>query len=130
LNANDLYFELAFLLACHPNREIRDSKKALEYAKKGCEATGWRNTGGFDALAAAYAECGNFEEAIRWAKKAAANMDGLPKEMAERRQARLKLYEQGKPYHGAEEDFNLALQYLGLGEHGNPMNREQAKPHR
>jgi hypothetical protein len=50
--------------------------------------------------------------------------------MAERRQARLKLYEQGKPYHGYEEDVDLALEYLGLDSHGNRMNREPTKPHR
>jgi hypothetical protein len=48
-------------------------------------------------LAAAYAESGDFAEAVRWQKQALADANLHPDERAEYQQ-RLKLYEEKKPY--------------------------------
>ena len=57
--------ELAWPLATAPQRSERDGTEALKHANKACELTNWRNYGYLDTLAAAHAELGNFDEAIR-----------------------------------------------------------------
>jgi hypothetical protein len=85
-------------LAACPVEKLRDGKQALEYAKKGCDMTGWRMAGGFQALAAAHAELGDFKEAVEWQKKALNDVEGFPPEERDAMRERLKCYEQGKPY--------------------------------
>jgi tetratricopeptide (TPR) repeat protein len=62
--------ELALLLASHPEADLRDGKKAVELATRACKLTSEKNAADLDALAAAYAEAGRFDEAERSAKKA------------------------------------------------------------
>ena len=57
----------------------------------------WIDADQFDSLAAAYAETGEFDEAVRWLTKALESPD-FPEEQREDAQLRLKLYEEGKPY--------------------------------
>jgi hypothetical protein len=57
--------------------------------------TDWQDAACLDTLAAAYAECGKFEDASRWQQRALVLAD------AEDRSAfrdRLALYETGRPY--------------------------------
>jgi tetratricopeptide (TPR) repeat protein len=88
---------LAWILATCPEAKVRDGKKALEYAKKLCELAEDTDPDLYDILAAAYAENGNFAEAVKWLKKGLASPD-FSKDRLEKARARLKLYEQGKPY--------------------------------
>jgi tetratricopeptide (TPR) repeat protein len=60
----------AFLLAVCPSPKHRDGKKAIAYATKACELTEWKNAQQLQALAAAYAETGQFDEAINFENKA------------------------------------------------------------
>jgi hypothetical protein len=48
---------------------VRNGKRAVELATKGCELRQWRNPFDLSALAAAYAESGDFESAIRREEK-------------------------------------------------------------
>lgn len=92
-NANDM---LAWILATCPDEGLRDGQKAIQYASTACERTAWKDPGSLDTLAAAHAECGNFQEAIKWQQKA---LDaGMDESHAEGARQRLKLYEEGKPY--------------------------------
>jgi tetratricopeptide (TPR) repeat protein len=61
---------VAWFLATCRNDNSRDGTKAVEYAKKGCEVTGWDAPFAVSALAAANAEVGNFDDAVKWQQRA------------------------------------------------------------
>ena len=89
------YNQLAWLLATAERPAVRDGRRAVESALKACDLTQWKNPTFIDTLAAAYARTGNFEEAVKWQRKAmekprTAN-DG---EAAQR----LRLYEENKAW--------------------------------
>jgi len=58
-------FRLAWLLATSRDAEVRDGQAALECAEELVRLTRQTSPYAFDALAAALAECGRFEEAAR-----------------------------------------------------------------
>ena len=86
----------AWLLATTPDSSLRNGRQAVEFATKACELTGYQKADVLDTLAAAHAESGQFEQAIRRAKEAVAKADAHHKSGIE---ARLKLYEASQPYH-------------------------------
>ena len=85
----------AWLLATCPDEKFRDGKQAIEVATKACELTAWENYVQLDTLAAAHAEAGDFEQAVKWQEKVVSLLP--PAERADS-ESRLKLYREGKPY--------------------------------
>ena len=87
----------AWLWATCPDPKFRDGKKAIEAARRACELSDWKNAEFLDTLAAAQAEAGVFDQAVRWQQEAIkrqpANADNR-KEF----QDRLALYRDKKPY--------------------------------
>ena len=94
------YGKLAWLRATRPEESLRDGKKAIEFATRGCELTEWKDANMLATLAAAYAEVGDFDKAVEWQEKANkhyANADDRKKG-----EDRLKLYKDRKPYRETE----------------------------
>lgn len=98
LDASDAWSlnQRAWFLATAPEQRHRDGAQAVEIAQRACELTNWREGRYLDTLAAAHAEVGDFENAIRWQMKA------LSVSPASRRlgcELRLELYLAGLPFH-------------------------------
>ena len=69
----------------------------MEAAKRACELTDWKVANYLRTLAAACAEDGQFDEAVKWEEKALADQPPKPAQAEEARQ-RLQLYREKKPY--------------------------------
>jgi len=92
-------FNLSWIYATSENRSYRNGIKAVKLAEKLCSLTGHQQPLALDALAAAYAETGNFDKAVKTAQKALRLAMQLgPKELALGLEKRLKLYQVRRPY--------------------------------
>ena len=87
----------AWLRATCSEEKHRDGAEAVRDARRACELTEWGDPNCIDNLAAALAESGRFDEAVRWQSKALEfpTFAGRSRENA---LARVKLYKNGKPY--------------------------------
>ena len=68
----------------------------MRLAKKACELANWKSSYCLTTLAAAYAEAGDFEEAVKFQRKSIEL--GFPKDDLELAHKRLDLYKNKKPY--------------------------------
>jgi tetratricopeptide (TPR) repeat protein len=114
----------AWIRATCSNASFRDGKAAVEDAKKACDLVKWKRAQYIDTLAAASAEAGNFDSAVRYEQQAIdLNRSGKDETiqktgdpvgdkvaimMANKAQQslpgyfkRLELYKQHRPYHAA-----------------------------
>src|SRR5207249_781978 len=89
------YRLLAWLLSTCPEDKLRNGKRAIRVATKACELTDWNGSWELVALAAAYAEVGLFDDAVRFQSKAIDN-PGY-RATTQDRQC-LELYKQKKPF--------------------------------
>jgi tetratricopeptide (TPR) repeat protein len=95
----DALNNLAWLLATTPEDSLRNGPEAVRWAERAAALTGERVPVVLGTLAAAYAEAGQFDIALRTAQKAhdlarEAKQDDLAKRNAEL----LELYRSGKPF--------------------------------
>jgi tetratricopeptide (TPR) repeat protein len=87
---------LAWLRSTCPDASFRNGKEAVADATKDCEATRWKSWSCLDTLAAAHAEDGNFEDAIKYQQQAL-GMEAIPDQRAAM-EKRLALYQKHLPF--------------------------------
>lgn len=90
--------DYAWTLATNPNDKIRDGRKAVKYAKDACHESDYKHAPTLDTLAAAYAEAGDWEEAVKWQEEAAKLAEKThPKDVKGMRE-RVMLYKEKRPF--------------------------------
>ena len=95
----DVLNKLAWLFAVVDNTTIHNAPKAVEFAQRGCELTGYKDPMLLDTLAVAYAAAGRFDEAKATAERALNIAKETGREnLAAEIQKRIKLYEANQPY--------------------------------
>jgi tetratricopeptide (TPR) repeat protein len=93
----DALGNLAWLLATCPDEKIRDGRQAVEYAMTACDLTSWKAAYFLATLAAACAENGQFDQAVKWQKRAL-ETPKYEKEEGRHARRRLAMFEDRKPY--------------------------------
>jgi tetratricopeptide (TPR) repeat protein len=95
LNTADQDAGAAMYLAGAADPKERDGRKAWDLAIKANTVTDYKNSGHLSALAAAYAESGDFDHAVEFGKKAVQLAEGDQKDQIT---GQLKLYENKQPF--------------------------------
>ncbi|MCX6922309.1 MAG: fused MFS/spermidine synthase, partial [Verrucomicrobia bacterium] len=91
---------LAWLLSTCPEQAVRNGAEAVRHAELACELTQYRSTMLVGTLAAAYAEAGQFSEAVATAQKACETASLFNEEaLSARNRELLEFYRKGQPYH-------------------------------
>jgi tetratricopeptide (TPR) repeat protein len=90
---------LAWLLATHPDDRIRDRAAALRLASHAAEVTHGKDVAVLDTLAAAFAETGRFDDAVRTSRRAIhlARAKGMEQSVKDLR-TRMDRYQQRQPW--------------------------------
>jgi serine/threonine-protein kinase len=87
--------QLAWVWSTCPDPDVRNGERARECATRACELTEWGEPSFLDTLAAACAECGEFDDAMKWQEKAVDLVEDADRRADYR--SRLELYRDGKP---------------------------------
>ena len=90
--------DYAWLLATGPKDDLRSGSRAVELANQACKLTEYKNSAYLDTLAAAYAENGDFDNAVKWQREAVKLAGDEPPDVQEDLKSRIPLYEGKKPY--------------------------------
>ena len=107
----ETYNARAWLMATAPQPQMRDGKKAVESATRACEMTNWNDPEMLGTLAAAYAETGDFDNAINWQQKAVDLTSPTLLVTLDEQQARLALYQNRRPWRPAPPNHPLTRSY-------------------
>jgi tetratricopeptide (TPR) repeat protein len=88
---------LAWMLGTCQKREYRDGARGVQEGMRACELSGWKSPECLNALAAACAEAGDYDSAVKWQSKA---VELLPTDDRTRPlyRRRLFMYEVKHPY--------------------------------
>ncbi len=88
--------ERAWFQATCPDASFRNGQQAVKDAKTACSIVAWKDEDMIDTLAAAYAESGDFDSAVRYAQQALAIKDISPR-VSKRIQGHLALFQRHQP---------------------------------
>lgn len=96
--------QLAWMLATHSDSRFRDAGQAVQWGQTVCQATDYKSFPALDVLGAAYAEAGQFDEAIATTEKAIqiAKTENQH-QLAAQYERRLQLYQEGQPFRAGGE---------------------------
>ncbi len=101
----------AWIWATCSDERNRDGKRAVESATRACELTQWKEVDRLETLAAACAEAGDFDAAVKWQEKYLESLKEGPDKMVAT--ARLTRYRAKEPYH--VEPAALAISKVATG---------------
>lgn len=90
--------DLAWLLAVCPQADVRNGARAVEHAKRACAMTNHENPVLLDTLAAAYAEAGDYSQAISTVNQALSLLNPQDRLLRPSIRRHLECYRQGKPW--------------------------------
>lgn len=108
---------LAWVLATSPDEKLRNGRRAIELATEACKATDYKVAHIVSTLAAAYAETGDFDAAIKWSTKASelANQENAKEGDTETKEAlkkELENYKAKKPTRERLSEAKVELKKL------------------
>lgn len=89
------YQNKAWLLASCADSKLRDGKQAIQAASKACELSEYKDLGALKALAASFAEEGQYEKAIGWQEKV---VKAAPKDQQPLERETLEKYRASQPF--------------------------------
>lgn len=89
----------AWLLASGDDPELRNGQAAIEAATTACKLTDYKDLGAVRALAAGFAEAGDFEKAVGWQEKV---IELAPKDQQATERETLEGYRANRPFRLAE----------------------------
>lgn len=119
IDANDVeaHVSRAWTLATCPDAKLRDGREAVASATRACELTRWKSPRPLATLAAAFAEAGEFGNAVQMQQKA---IEVTPEKdpVIGYYQACLERYRAGKPWHRV-----TVLEEMGL-RRSKPSSRQ------
>jgi tetratricopeptide (TPR) repeat protein len=104
------YNSIAWAWATCPDKNLRNSRVAVDVAHFMCEKTKFDDPFYLDTYAAALADTGDFTNAVKWQQKAvelAPTAKTFPKRELASSQLRLELYKQRRPYYEVPENAIL-----------------------
>ena len=97
---------LAWLLATAPQASLRDGRKAVELARQAEELAGEESPIILHTLAAAYAEAGQYSQALETARRALAIAGAQSNtRLVDALQTEMELYQAGKPFHIPDQKY-------------------------
>jgi Tfp pilus assembly protein PilF len=91
-----VYRNQAMIWATAGEAKYRDGRRAVAAATRACALTEWKNPTFLDTCAAAHAEAGDFDSAVKWQTRALDILTDATRKADFR--SRLELYEARKPY--------------------------------
>jgi tetratricopeptide (TPR) repeat protein len=92
--------DLAWILATDSSEAVRNGQEAVRMAERACQTTRYREPQFLGTLAAAYAEAGRFDDAVKTGEQARALANSMGNAgLAKRNEQLIQLYRAGKAYH-------------------------------
>jgi hypothetical protein len=80
-----------------PSSGAGTGKGAVAEVNQACELIGWKNAGYLDTLSVAYAEIGDFEQAVGWQRRAMEDAT-YAREEGDNARTKLALYSKQRPF--------------------------------